>query len=92
MKLSQVADAFVASREWDSASLSRRAFWVETLGERVFVELTTDDVDDVIARLAERGRLRSGRRPTQRSALCRAGINSGFALGHRYITPSVKTL
>ena len=27
-------EAFVASREWDQASLSRLAFWVDVLGEK----------------------------------------------------------
>jgi integrase len=67
MLFKQVADAFAASRQWDSASLSRLAFWVEMLGERVFVDVTADEVDDAIVQLAERGRLRAGKRPTERS-------------------------
>ena len=61
MLLKQVADAFVASRQWDSASLSRLAFWVDMLGDREIIEVTIDDVDDALVRLAERGRLRGGR-------------------------------
>ena len=40
MLFKQVADAFAASRQWDSASLSRLAFWVECLGEREFASVT----------------------------------------------------
>lgn len=67
MLLKQVADAFAASRQWDAASLSRLAHWVEKLGERVFVDVTADQVDEAIVQLAERGRLRAGKRPTERS-------------------------
>jgi hypothetical protein len=45
----QVVDAFVASRQWDSASLSRLAFWVEMLGDRIISEVTADQVDNAIA-------------------------------------------
>lgn len=67
MLLKQVADAFAASRQWDTASLSRLAFWVNVLGDREILEVTIDDVDDAIVRLAERGRLRGGRRRTEAS-------------------------
>ena len=33
-----VVDAFVASREWDSATLSRLAFWTDHLGDLVAVQ------------------------------------------------------
>ncbi len=67
MVFREVADGFAASRQWDSASLSRLAFWVECLGECEFASVTVDDVDDALVRLAERGRLRAGRRATERS-------------------------
>lgn len=67
MQLKQVADAFAASRQWDCASLSRLAFWVDMLGDREIIEVTIDDVDNAIVRLAERGRLRAGRRRTEPS-------------------------
>jgi hypothetical protein len=67
MLFKQVADAFAASWRWDSASLSRLAFWVGMLGEREFTAVTADDVDDALVTLAERGRLHAGRRPTQRT-------------------------
>ena len=56
MLFKEVADAFAASRQWDSASLGRLAFWVECLGEREFASVTVDDVDDALVRL---GRARS---------------------------------
>ncbi len=64
----QAADAFAASRQWDPASLSRLAFWVERLGDREFASVTIDDVDEAFVRLAERGRLRAGRRRTAPTA------------------------
>src|SRR5688500_13941250 len=67
MLLKHVADAFAASRSWDSASLGRLAFWVEKLGEGEFVGITTDEVDECLVQLAERGKLRAGCRVTERT-------------------------
>jgi len=61
------ADAFAASRQWDSASLGRLAYWVGHFGERELTSVTIEDVDDVLVQLAERGCLLSGRRSTVRS-------------------------
>ena len=55
--LSAVVDAFVASREHDRATLGRLAFWVDHLGGRDLAEITPEDVDAALVRLAERGRL-----------------------------------
>ena len=73
MLFKQVADAFAASRQWDSASLSRLAFWVECSAIAIISEVTIDEVDDAIVRLAERGRLRGGRRRTVRSGQAAEG-------------------
>lgn len=59
--LSATIDAYVASREWDAATLSRLAFWDESLGSRELSEITADEVDTAIVRLAERGRLKPRR-------------------------------
>jgi hypothetical protein len=59
-----VADALVASREWDQATLSRLAYWVEVFGERDLLTITPDEVDAGLLRLAERGRLKGGKRAT----------------------------
>jgi len=52
-----VVEAFIASRELDPASLSRLAFWTDTLGDREVADITPEDVDQALVRLAERGRL-----------------------------------
>jgi len=59
--LSAVVDAFVASREHDRATLGRLAFWVDHLGGRDLAEITPEDVDAALVRLAERGRLKPRR-------------------------------
>ena len=64
MLFKRVVDAYVASRNWDASSLGRLEYWVQCLGERDFTSVTADDVDDALMRLAERGRLRAGRRAT----------------------------
>lgn len=60
----QVVEAFIASRELDQASLSRLAFWVDTLGDKEVATITPDDIDAALVKLAERGRLVGGKRPT----------------------------
>ena len=59
--LQTVVDGFVASREWDNATLGRLSWWVEQLGDRELADISPDDVDAALVRLAERGRLRTGR-------------------------------
>lgn len=56
--LSTLVEAFIASREFDAATLSRLAFWAEQLGDKELADITPDDVDAALVRLAERGRLR----------------------------------
>ena len=43
MLFKQVADAFAASRQWDSASLGRLAFWVECFGDCELAAVTKVD-------------------------------------------------
>lgn len=60
-----VVEAFIASRhELDSASLSRLAFWTDALGEREIIDITADDMDAALMKLAARGRLTGGKLPT----------------------------
>ncbi|MBI3041552.1 MAG: tyrosine-type recombinase/integrase [Betaproteobacteria bacterium] len=59
-----VVEAFIASREFDKATLTRLAFWVEVIGEKEIAAITADDIDAALVRLAERGRLKAGRRAT----------------------------
>lgn len=67
MLLQQLANAFVASRHWDAASLSRLAFWVEVLGHLEAAAVTVDEVDAAVVQLAQRGRLFGGKRATHAS-------------------------
>ena len=68
-----VVEAFVASREFDKATLTRLAFWVEMLGEKDIAAITADDIDAGLVRLAERGRLKADRHKTVRSGKPLAG-------------------
>lgn len=56
-----VVDALVASRELDAASLARLAFWTDTLGGHDLAQITPEEVDAALVRLAERGRLKPRR-------------------------------
>ena len=76
-----VVEAFVASRELDQASLSRLAFLVDVLGEKEIADITADDIDAALLRLAERGRLKAGRRETERAGKPLAGSTI-----NRYLT------
>lgn len=67
MEFKRLADAFVASRNWDSATLTRLAFWVEAFGSADALDIGVDEVDAAIVRLAERGRMFGGKRATERS-------------------------
>jgi integrase len=68
-----VVEAFVASREFDQATLTRLAFWVEVLGEKEVAAITADDIDAGVLTLAERGRLKAGKRECIRSGKPLAG-------------------
>jgi len=43
-----VVEAYVASRELDTASLSRLAFWTDALGDREVAQITTEDIDTAL--------------------------------------------
>jgi hypothetical protein len=47
-------DAFVASSEFDNATLRCLAFWTDALGSHELADITPDDVDAALLRLAER--------------------------------------
>lgn len=80
--LDAVIDAFVASREFDKATLARLRFWSEQLGAQELAAITPDDVDAALVALAERGRLQTRRnRPTQATGQPLSG-----ATINRYIT------
>jgi integrase len=76
-----VVEAFVASREFDQATLSRLAFWTDELGEKEIAAISADDIDAALVRLAERGRLVAGKRDTARSGKPLAGSTV-----NRYLT------
>lgn len=78
---SVVVEAFIASRELDRASLTRLAFWTDTLGNLEVASITPDDVDTALLRLAERGRLLGGRRATSTAGKPLAGSTV-----NRYLT------
>jgi hypothetical protein len=75
----QVVDAFVASREFDKATLSRLDFWVDALGDKEIVAISADDIDTALLKLAERGRLIAGKRDTAPSGKRPSGP-SGHAI------------
>lgn len=60
----QVVDAYIASKDLDQSTLSRLDFWVDELGDRELVTITAEDVDATLVKLAARGSLRGGKRPT----------------------------
>jgi integrase len=76
-----VVEAFVASRELDQATLSRLAFWADELGEKEVAAITADDIDAALLKLAERGRLKGGKRETERAGKPLAGSTI-----NRYLT------
>jgi integrase len=59
--LATTVDALIASREWDAATLARFAFWTDALGAKELADITPDDVDLALVRLAERGPLKPRR-------------------------------
>lgn len=65
--LKTVVNGFVSAREYDNATLGRLQFWVDELGEIELADITEEQVDAALVRLAERGKLRAGRNtPTTR--------------------------
>ena len=62
MTLAETIDAFMASDcPADVGSHGRLIFWREELGQLPLLEITADDVDDAVLRLAQRGKLKAGR-------------------------------
>jgi integrase len=68
-----VVEAFIASKEFDPASLSRLGFWTDALGDKELVQITPEDMDAAFVKLAERGRLLGGKRPTKAAGAPLAG-------------------
>lgn len=68
-----VVEALMASREFDQATLSRLAFWTDALGEKEVATITTDEIDQTLVVLAERGRLLGGKTTTTRTGKPIAG-------------------
>lgn len=63
--LTETIGAFLASREFDAATISRLDFWSDCLGDCELSGITPEQVDEALITLAERGRLkpRRGRPP-----------------------------
>ena len=80
--LETTIEAFLASREFDQATVSRCAFWSEQFGHKQLAEITDDDVDAALVRLAERGRLK----PRRGKEKAKAGKPLSGASINRYIT------
>lgn len=60
----QVVEAYIASKDPDAGSLTRLAFWVAVLGHQDVATTTPEDIDAALVKLAERGRLKGGKKPT----------------------------
>ena len=56
-----VAEAWIASREHCVGSLGRIQFWVDQFGLIPIEDITEEDVDHALIRLARRGKLKGGR-------------------------------
>lgn len=80
--LNDTIDAFLASREFDRATLARLAFWSDALGAHDLLAITPDQVDDALTSLAERGRLKPLRGDTARPA----GVPLAGSTFNRYIS------
>ncbi len=76
-----VVEAFIASRELDAASLSRLAYWTDALGDKEVAVITAEDIDAALVKLAERGRLKGEKRPTEAAGAPLAGSTV-----NRYLT------
>lgn len=59
--LRTLAGAFLASKDFDAATVARVGFWSDVLGDKPVTEVSADDVDDALQHLAQRGRLKAGR-------------------------------
>lgn len=59
--LNDVIDFMVASRDWNAGAIGRFGFWNDHLGQRPLKDITPDEVDEVVAKLVMRGKLRPRR-------------------------------
>jgi integrase len=76
--LARTIEAFTAAREYDRATLTRLGFWADQFGTRELADITADEVDAALLRLAERGRLqprRNGKAETIGKPLSGATLN-----------------
>lgn len=80
--LKDVVEAFVAAREYDRATLSRLHFWVQEFGDRELADITPDEVDAAVVRLADRGRLQ----PIRNGVTAKANKPLSGATLNRYIS------
>jgi len=60
-------EAYIAAKEYDQATRSRLSFWADEFGGHELADITPDEVDAAIVRLAEHGKLRAGKFPTERT-------------------------
>lgn len=80
--LDRTIGAFLAAREYDRATMARLRFWSEQFGYRELGDITADEVDAAVNRLAERGRLQ----PIRNGATTKAGRPLSGATLNRYIS------
>lgn len=80
--LKSVMDAYVASREFDRATLGRLRWWAAELGTHPFTTLSPDDVDAALVRLAQRGKLR----PVRGAPAAPTGQPLGGSTLNRYLS------
>ena len=59
--LAQTVAGFLAAKNYDAATVSRCAFWVEHLGDRELKDISPEEFDEALIILAERGRLKAGK-------------------------------
>jgi hypothetical protein len=57
--LNDLVGAYIASREWDRATLGRLEFWQQQLGPFDIEHITEDQVDHAITNLVKRSCLRT---------------------------------
>jgi integrase len=80
--MNAVIKAFLAAREFDRATLGRLEFWSDQFGDRELADITADEVDAALVRLAERGRLR----PIRGQGAASLGVPLAPATINRYST------
>ena len=80
--LDRTIEAFLAAREYDRATMARLRFWSEQFGDRELADITADEVDAAVIRLAERGRMK----PRRNATTAPAGAPLSGATLNRYIS------